>query len=85
MTPLMRELVVRYICHNKSCEWHKKSTGAYEAALRNNLIEKATRHMANKKVQDWTKLLEKQKKNIVLKQWIGKTNSFLAAENICLA
>ena len=57
-------------------------TGAYEAALRNNLIEKATRHMANAQVHVWTEeLLEKEKEKYVsLKQWKQNApNSFLAA------
>lgn len=68
-------------------EWHKKSTGSYEAALRGGYIEEATSHMENKKVHVWTEELlriEKQKyKNI--DEWkIKSKSSFLAAQKLSM-
>lgn len=68
--------------YKSKSQWHKKSSGAYEAALRNNLMETATKHMRNKKVHVWTDelLLIEKNKYADLQQWKQMApNSFLAA------
>lgn len=73
--------------YQSKSEWHRDSVGGYEAALRNNFISEATRHMENKKVHEWTEelLIKERAKFVDFDDWKTKApSSFLAARKLGL-